>query len=79
MEPRGRASKGTQGSQNFAVQGRSSKWSPQRKWIAPPRSIRILSEPLPLNLVAEWIHFTLFGIILPTLKLKITGAYELSD
>ena len=23
------------------------------------------------NLVAEWIHFTLFGIILPTIKLKV--------
>ena len=24
-----------------------------------------------LFLVAEWIHFTLFGIILPTIKLKV--------
>ena len=24
-----------------------------------------------LPLVAEWIHFTLFGIILPTIKLKV--------
>ena len=24
-----------------------------------------------LELVAEWIHFTLFGIILPTMKLKV--------
>ena len=24
-----------------------------------------------INLVAEWIHFTLFGIILPTMKLKV--------
>ena len=23
------------------------------------------------NLVAEWIHFTLFGVILPTIKLKV--------
>ena len=23
------------------------------------------------NLVAEWIHFTLWGIILPTIKLKV--------
>ena len=23
------------------------------------------------DLVAEWIHFTLFGIILPTIKLKV--------
>ena len=23
------------------------------------------------SLVAEWIHFTLFGIILPTIKLKV--------
>ena len=23
------------------------------------------------NLVAEWIHFTLFGIILPTIELKV--------
>ena len=26
---------------------------------------------LLLNLVAEWIHFTLFGIILPTVKLNV--------
>ena len=33
-------------------------------------------------LVAEWIHFTLLGIILPTIKLKVYtfgGAYELSN
>ena len=24
-----------------------------------------------LNLVAEWIHFALWGIILPTIKLKV--------
>ena len=32
-------------------------------------------------LAAEWIHFTLFGIILPTIKLKciLLGAYELSN
>ena len=24
-----------------------------------------------LDLVAEWIHFTRFGIILPTIKLKV--------
>ena len=33
-------------------------------------------------LVAEWIHFTLFGIILPTIKLKVHtfwGAYELGN
>ena len=32
-------------------------------------------------LVAEWIHFTLFGIISPTIKLKVYtfGAYELSN
>ena len=24
-----------------------------------------------LYLVAEWIHFTLFGIVLPTIKLKV--------
>ena len=32
------------------------------------------SKPLALSildLVAEWIHFTLFGIILPTIKLKV--------
>ena len=35
-----------------------------------------------LNLVAEWIHFTLFGIILPTIKQYLytfLGAYELSN
>ena len=32
-------------------------------------------------LVAEWIHFTLFGITLPTIKLKVytLKAYELSN
>ena len=28
-------------------------------------------HPLRLNLVAEWIHFTLLGIIRPTLKQKV--------
>ena len=34
-----------------------------------------------LGSVAEWIHFTLFGIISPTIKLKVYtfGAYELSN
>ena len=32
-----------------------------------------------LILVAEWIHFTLFGIISPTVKLKVYRAYELSN
>ena len=34
-----------------------------------------------MYLVAEWIHFTLFGIISPTVKLKsvLFGAYELSN
>ena len=33
------------------------------------------------TVVAEWIHFTLFGIMLPTIKLKVYtfGAYELSN
>ena len=32
-------------------------------------------------LAAEWIHFTLLGIILPTIRLKVYtfGAYELSN
>ena len=37
---------------------------------------------LDLPLVAQWIHFTLFGIISPTIKLKVCtffGAYELSN
>ena len=40
------------------------------------------AQSLNLLLVAEWIHFTRFGIILPTLKLSVRstlfGAYELS-
>ena len=32
--------------------------------------IQGLITPL-IILVAEWIHFTLFGIILPTIKLKV--------
>ena len=50
--------------------------------MATPRYNLNYSVPCgPLNLVAEWIHFTLFGIILPTIKLKSTllGAYELSN
>ena len=31
-----------------------------------PRSCEILQD-----LVAEWIHFALFGVILPTIKLKL--------
>ena len=34
------------------------------------------------GLVAEWIHFTLFGITIPITKLKVYtfgGAYELSN
>ena len=36
---------------------------------------------MDLFLVAEWIPCTLFGIILPTIKLKVTlfGACELSN
>ena len=43
----------------------------------PPGSFRDHAE----TLVAEWIDFTLFGIILPTIKLKVytLGAYELSN
>ena len=33
----------------------------------PPGSFRDHAE----TLVAEWIDFTLFGIILPTIKLKV--------
>ena len=36
--------------------------------------LRVISARIPyslLYLVAEWIHFTLFGIILPTIKLKV--------
>ena len=35
---------------------------------------KLLIRPTELSichLVAEWIHFTLFGIILPTLNLKV--------
>ena len=27
--------------------------------------------PYAQTLVSEWIHFTLFGIVLPTMKLKV--------
>ena len=37
-------------------------------WV--PIIVRHLVFGVP-NLVAEWIHFTLFGIILPTIKLKV--------
>ena len=33
--------------------------------------------PLILDLVAEWIRFTLFGIILPTIKLKVYTSWGL--
>ena len=35
-----------------------------------------------IGLVAEWIHFTLFGIIPPAIRLKVytfLGGYELSN
>ena len=31
----------------------------------------VFSVVLGFNLVAEWIRFTLFGIVLPTIKLKV--------
>ena len=31
------------------------------------------------DLVAEWIHFTLFGIILPTIKLKVCTFWGLTN
>ena len=34
-------------------------------------------DAMQVGLVAEWIHFTLLGIILPTIKL--VGAYKLSN
>ena len=40
-----------------------------------PITRAILDPTLPANsklsLVAEWIHFTLFGIILPTIEVKV--------
>ena len=32
-----------------------------------------------VDLVAEWIHFTLFGIILPTIKLKVCTCWGLMN
>ena len=49
--------------------------------LATPRSkedIKVGSK----RLVAEWIHFTRFGIIIPTIKLKVYtfwGLHELSN
>ena len=46
-------------------------------WTLHPRypnaflPCHLLSAPKSGTLVAEWIHFTLFGIILPTIKLKV--------
>ena len=39
----------------------------------PRRTLHLDDANLNLHryLVAEWIHFTLFGIILPTIKLKV--------
>ena len=41
---------------------------------------KVLEEGFVI-LVAEWIHFTLFGILSPTIKLKVYtfGSYELSN
>ena len=43
--------------------------------VAMPQGSGYLNRRLPaissVTLVAEWIHFTLFGIILPTIKLKV--------
>ena len=35
------------------------------------RSLVLERHDPETHLVAEWIHFTLFGIILPTIKLKV--------
>ena len=43
--------------------------SVQADWRAATKGVLGRSEDLVL--VAEWIHFTLFGIILPTIKLKV--------
>ena len=49
-----------------ATSARSLKSRGRKKHI----SISIL-QGYPYLLVAEWTHFTLFGIILPTIKLKV--------
>ena len=56
---------------------------PGVRWL---RRALLLRRPKRLkdaeDLVAEWIHFTLFGIIVPTIKLKVQtfgGDYELSN
>ena len=36
-----------------------------------PLRTKTLNPYNHLNLVAEWIHFTLFGKILPSIKLKV--------
>ena len=38
--------------------------------------------PIPRDLVAKWVHFTLFGIQITSIELKVytfLGAYELSS
>ena len=41
--------------------------------IAPWGTMGSSEEPacIKFNFVAEWMHFTLFGIILPTIKRKV--------
>ena len=42
-------------------------------------AVLFLVHGLEFSLVAEWIHFTLFGIILPTIKLKAYAFWGLMN
>ena len=45
------------------------------QWVL--RESKDREHPSSRNLVAEWIHFTLFGIILLTIKLKVYNLWGL--
>ena len=51
----------------YSMLGRRHSSPGRRTNAAVPRTLKSLSH----TLVAEWIHFILFGIILPTIKLKV--------
>ena len=60
---------------SLSVSETAARFCGSTPWLEPARFNSRL-----MFLVAEWIHFTLFGIILPTTKPKVfLGAYELSN
>ena len=53
-----------------AVQLSKSSGDSQRRWFHGWDGRPLQATPRMGDLVADWIHFTLFGIVLPTIELK---------